>query len=159
MNAAVDIGVNGLGWTVDDVGSYLDELGLNSEGAQELYDFVIDTPGIILPYGVGLTEFMLLREKAELETGENFNVVDYHRVLLDNGPRPFEMVEKDVQDYIDGNYDPNHPEPTEPPTEQEILLNAFKVPLLIGAGVLALIVFGIIALVVHHKSKKKHETQ
>ena len=101
MNAAVDVGVNGLGWKEDDIKAYLEDLGLNGEGAKDLYDFVCDTPGIIVPYGYGLAEFLKLREKAEYEMGDNFNAVDFNTVLLTYGDRPFKVVEADVNKYIE----------------------------------------------------------
>lgn len=54
LSAAVDLGVNGLGWSTKDVSKYLDNLDLNSSIAKDLYDFATLQPGTILPYGVGL---------------------------------------------------------------------------------------------------------
>ncbi len=100
MNAAADLGVNGLGWKVGDLEDYLDDLGLNSAIAQDLMDFVIDDPGMIVPYGYGMVRFLNLREKAEKALGKDFDVVEFNEVLLTYGSRPFEQVEADVDEYI-----------------------------------------------------------
>ena len=101
MNAAADLGVNGLGWTVDDLGEYLGEIGLNAEVAEPLYDFVVEKPGVIIPYGVGLAQFLELRDYAVEELGDNFNYKDFHEVLMTYGDRPFETVKKDVEAYVE----------------------------------------------------------
>lgn len=109
MNAAADIGVNGLGWSEKELGDYLNDLGLNSEIASDLYDFVMDTPGVIVPYGVGLVQFMTIRDEAEKALQSQFDAVEFNRVLLTDGDRPFELVRKDVQKWID-SFDPSQRE-------------------------------------------------
>ena len=101
MNAAADLGVNGLGWTVDDLAEYLDGVGLNAEVADALYDYVVENPGIIIPYGVGLAQFLELRDYAIEELGDNFNYKDFHEVLMTYGDRPFETVKRDVEAYVE----------------------------------------------------------
>ncbi|MBP3891579.1 MAG: DUF885 domain-containing protein [Solobacterium sp.] len=100
MDAWIDLGVNGLGWTIEDVERELEALDLNPENAQSLYDFVIGRPASILPYGIGMAQFFRLRGKAEEALGDAFDVVEFNRVLLENGDRPFEVVERDVDAYI-----------------------------------------------------------
>ena len=99
-DAAVDLGVNGLGWDIDDIENFLDQVGLNSDYAQDLMDFVVERPGLILPYGCGLMRFWNLRENAEKQLGNKFDAKAFHTVLLSGGSRPFEMVEADVEQYI-----------------------------------------------------------
>ena len=99
-DAAVDLGVNGLGWTVDDLADWLNSLGLNPASAQDLYDFVINYPGMLLPYGVGMARFMTMRQIAEEELGSDFNLKEFHQAMLKNGSRPFEDVQKDLNDYL-----------------------------------------------------------
>jgi uncharacterized protein (DUF885 family) len=42
-----------------------------------------------------------LREKARTELGEKFNIKDFHNIILRNGPMPFEIMEREVQKYIE----------------------------------------------------------
>ncbi len=99
-DAAVDLGVNGLGWTVDDVADWLNSIGLNPASAEQLYDFVIDYEGLLLPYGVGMARFMTMRNIAEEQLGAKFNLKDFHSAMLKNGDRPFEEVQKDFSAYL-----------------------------------------------------------
>ncbi len=100
MGAAIDLGVNGLGWSVEDTEDYLDDLGLNSEIAEDLYEFVVTRPGSILPYGVGLAEYENLRVDTMKSLGKKFDLKEFNTVLLEGGARPFARVEKDVESYV-----------------------------------------------------------
>lgn len=99
-DCAVDLGVNGLGWSVEDVRKYLQEIGMNADAAPLLYDFVLGRPGLLLPYGYGLLMMYNMRGKAEAALGDAFDLKDYHEVILTYGDRPFDLVEEDVDAYI-----------------------------------------------------------
>ena len=149
MNAACDVGVNGLGWDVNEVKEYLEGLGLNGEMAQDLYDFVCEAPGVIVPYGAGLAQFLRLREKAEYEMGDNFNVKDFNNVLLTYGDRPFEIVEKNVNDYIETGRvnEPKDPysDIENPPLNDYIVESGFWKYALIPLGFLGVALIAFIA--------------
>lgn len=100
LDAAIDLGVNGLGWGTSDVTDYLTELGLDESGAKDYYDFVTSQPGEILPYGVGLAMFEHLEDKAKETLGDAFDQKAFNTVLLDGGSRPFGVVEDDVDAYL-----------------------------------------------------------
>jgi len=100
MDAAVDLGVNGLGWEKSDVAQYLDGLGLNSSIAGDLYEFVTSDPGTILPYGVGLAKYTQMKEDAMKTLGDDFDLKEYNEVLLTYGDRPFAVVEQDIENWI-----------------------------------------------------------
>ena len=100
MNAYCDLGVNGLGWTEQELADKLNALGLNGEAAQSLYEFVISRPGMILPYGIGMAFLQKQRAKAYASLEEDFDIVEFNDILLKNGDRPLEIVEKDVDAYI-----------------------------------------------------------
>lgn len=117
LQAAVDLGINGKGWTVEEAGEYLEKNGFNSALASMVYDYVTQDPALLVPYGVGLAQFGLLREKAENTLGDSFDIVDYHRVLLTYGDRPFQIVERDVDAYLNGGTVAVTPAPEEKPEE------------------------------------------
>ena len=98
--AMVDLAVNGLGWDEDDLANYVYNLGMNSDYVVELIDYVIARPGMILPYGCGLMRFWNLRKEAMEKLGDRFDLLAFNTVLLSGGPRTFEAVEKDVDQYI-----------------------------------------------------------
>ena len=103
MDAAADLAVNGLGYTVEDLADWLDQLGLNSDSAQSLYDFVVSQPGVILPYGYGMAKFLTYQQEAEDALGSSYDAVEFNTVLLTGGARTFEQLDKDVENYIKGS--------------------------------------------------------
>ncbi len=173
INAYADLGVNGLGWDVQTLSDNMDKMGLSGESiAQSLYDYVIEKPGMILPYGIGMMKMQSLRAKTYTALGEKFNETTLDSVLLTYGPRPFETVEKDVDDFIklkgfevpetyemmadyidtlidrqDSTADPNYIDPTIPEDNKLSWL-----PLAIGGGVVVLV--GVIGVLVYLKKKE-----
>ena len=96
----IDIGVNALGWSLADVADELDKMYLNSEIAQDLYNEAVDTPGRLLNYGCGLAQFLALRYRTEDTLGNDFDPVEFNRVLLTYGDRDFEVVESDLNEWV-----------------------------------------------------------
>lgn len=159
LDAVVDLAVNGLGYSESDLARYLDGLGLNSSIASDLISFVEDTPGILLPYGIGLAKFISIRNEAEEQLKDQFDLKEFHTVLLNNGSRPFDSVEKDVNNWIN-NYDheSDHsssasPEQSAVPSTNEQNFNGseFFIGLGIGGGIVLLI---IILSVIRNKRRR-----
>lgn len=154
LSAAVDLGVNGLGWSTKDVSKYLDRLDLNSSIAKDLYDFATLQPGTILPYGVGIAMFELLENKAKNALGNDFDQKAFNEVLLNDGNRPFEVVEDDVNAYcgIDGNDENNiishRSNNKETPVKEDVNW------LLYGACGCGIIVIGAMGVILYVKSRK-----
>lgn len=154
LSAVVDLGVNGLGWSTKDVSKYLDRLDLNSSIAKDLYDFATLQPGTILPYGVGIAMFELLENKAKNALGNDFDQKAFNEVLLNDGNRPFEVVEDDVNAYcgIDGNDENNiishRSNNKETPVKEDVNW------LLYGACGCGIIVIGAMGVILYVKSRK-----
>lgn len=154
LSAAVDLGVNGLGWSTKDVSKYLDRLDLNSSIAKDLYDFATLQPGTILPYGVGVAMLELLEKKAKNALGNDFDQKAFNEVLLNDGNRPFEVVEDAVNAYcgIDGNDENNiishRFNSKETPVKEDVNW------LLYGACGCGIIVLGVMGVILYVKSRK-----
>ncbi len=173
INAYADLGVNGLGWDVSALQEKMDTMGLNGESiAQTLYDYVVEKPGMILPYGIGMMKMQSLRAKTYTALGDKFNETTLDSVLLTYGPRPFETVEKDIDDFIklkgfevpesydmmadymatlidrqDSTADPNYIDPTIPEDNKMGWL-----PIALGGGVVVLV--GVIGVLIYLKKKE-----
>ena len=101
MYGAADIAVNGLGYTVEDVGEWLETVGFNKSFAQDIHDVSIEMPGSYLPYGYGVCKFWEFRERVQSALGDDFDLEEFHYQVLNNGPRPFGMVEDDLKAYVE----------------------------------------------------------
>lgn len=100
LHGRIDLGIHAEGWTVEDVRSYLSQQGMNATAADGLYTLLAGDPGVYLSYSVSYLEMQDLRDYAEEELGEKFDVVKYHKAVLDAGPCKFEQLKKRVDKYI-----------------------------------------------------------
>ena len=103
IQAAFDVAVNGLGYDVAKLQEWCDTVGLSlkEEDIKDLYNAAIEAPGEILPYGFGQMKFLEYRERVMNSLGDAYDEVDFHRQLLENGPRPFEVIEDDLARYCE----------------------------------------------------------
>ena len=99
----IDMAVNYMGYDLDATKDLMDQMGLDSDYAEELYEYVISMPAIYCRYGVGFVTFYNLREKAKEELGDKFDYVSFSDTILKNGPLPFNILEGAVNEYIDEN--------------------------------------------------------
>jgi len=102
LQSWLDIAYNGLGYTDEQVLSELQAIGLgNGIDIEAVKTSVLDMPGQILPYGYGMAKFWELRERTESALEGEMDLEQFHLTLLTNGPRPFNLVEKDVAAYVE----------------------------------------------------------
>lgn len=152
LDAVADLYVNGLGYTEEKVGDYLENMGLNRELASPLYDFVANNPGMLLPYGIGLMEFQNLRAKAEAALGTDFDTVEFHKVVLDNGDRQFELVKNDVAEWIESKGGNSAIEPeTEP-----VPAPAGQISIWVYAAGAGIVIVGLIAAILALRSRRRN---
>ena len=57
-------------------------------------------PGQACAYKVGMLKILELRARAEKELGKKFDHREFHDVVLKNGALPLEILEEQVNDYI-----------------------------------------------------------
>ena len=102
LHAYIDIMVNDQGWDISQIHnlitSYYDHP--DQEFSAALYEAMVDNPSNYLEYYVGYLEFSDMREKAEEALGEAFDLMEFHRFLLDTGPAPFSVLRKGLERWI-----------------------------------------------------------
>ncbi|MGG4343032.1 DUF885 domain-containing protein [Paenibacillus lautus] len=98
INTVIDTGIHGLKWTREQANEYL--VRVIGRGDDAFIDSVIAFPGKTIPYTIGYDQFESLREKAESELGDRFDIKAFHSVLLRNGNMPFPILEQQVKQYI-----------------------------------------------------------
>lgn len=102
LHAYIDIMVNDQGWDISQIHnfitSYYDDP--DQEFSAALYEAMVDNPSNYLEYYVGYLEFSDMREKAEEALGETFDLMEFHRFLLDTGPAPFSVLRKGLERWI-----------------------------------------------------------
>lgn len=100
-----DIGIHYDGWDFDQFMNYLTTMGfaLEEEDARKQYNQLWANPAAFQPYYVGYLEISNLKEKAQEELGDKFSELDFHKALLSGGNAPFNVVEENINDYINEN--------------------------------------------------------
>ncbi len=101
--ALIDIGIHYEGWTIDELASFMEEMGLSPESAELLYEQIQANPAAFLPYYVGYAEIAELKEKAQEALGDNFTDLGFHQALLEAGASTFDVLERHIDRYIEAN--------------------------------------------------------
>jgi len=97
----VDTGIHAKKWTRDEaVQYYLDNIP-NPEGdIRAEIDRYIVWPGQATAYKIGMLKIQALKAKSETALGDNFDLAEFHDVILANGSVPLAILEDLVDDWI-----------------------------------------------------------
>jgi uncharacterized protein (DUF885 family) len=57
-------------------------------------------PGQACAYKIGMMKILELRERAKKEMGDQFDLKQFHNVVLKNGAVPLDILEELINDYI-----------------------------------------------------------
>jgi len=97
----VDTGIHTKKWTREEaVQYYLDNIP-NPEGdVRAEIDRYIVWPGQATAYKIGMLKIQDLRSDAEMRLGEQFDIREFHDVVLANGSVPLKVLEELVNDWV-----------------------------------------------------------
>ena len=96
----VDTGIHWAGWSRNEAVEYMRDLGFDRGMVEAQIDRYIAWPGQAPAYLVGMLEILRLREKAEAELGDRFDLVGFHDALLSQGSVPVALLEDVVDLWI-----------------------------------------------------------
>jgi uncharacterized protein (DUF885 family) len=101
VRLVVDTGIHAKRWTREEAIDYmLQNTGLaESDVVAEIERYIVD-PGQATSYKVGMMEILRLREEAKQALGEDFDLREFHDVILKNGDLPLVAVRELVMKYI-----------------------------------------------------------
>jgi len=99
----IDPGLHYFGWTRQQAIDYMaSNTSLSMHEVNTEIDRYIGWPGQAVSYKIGELKIRELRKKAEDELGENFNIKDFHDLILSYGSIPLSTLERIVDEYIGG---------------------------------------------------------
>lgn len=94
----MDISIHYDGLHEADIISNLARFGITDKNsAREIYRYISEEPANYLKYYVGYLEFLELKEKAQQQLGNNFDLKEFHTFLLETGPAPFSVLADRLQ--------------------------------------------------------------
>jgi uncharacterized protein (DUF885 family) len=100
----VDTGMHALGWSRERAIEFLvDNTAKTENDIVVEIDRYIVWPGQALAYKIGELEILKLREKAQAELGERFDVRAFHNELLDEGALPLDLLERHADRWIEAS--------------------------------------------------------
>jgi len=89
----VDIGVNYYAWDLDATAKFLSGYSITEEETiKEIFNAMVAEPANYLSYYVGYLEFMELRNYSMETLGDDFDLKEFHKQILEIGPAPFSII-------------------------------------------------------------------
>jgi uncharacterized protein (DUF885 family) len=101
VRLVTDTGLHSKRWTREQAIQYFRDNSLLSERdiVKEVERY-INNPGQATSYKIGQLKIFELRERAQRELGDRFDIREFHEVVLGNGALPLDVLESQVEAYI-----------------------------------------------------------
>lgn len=101
MRLVVDTGIHAFGWSRDKAIDFMkSNSGLSEKNIINEVDRYINWPGQALAYKMGELKIKELRALSEKELGSEYDIRDFHDVVLREGAIPLPVLESNVKKYI-----------------------------------------------------------
>ena len=97
ISSLMDVAIHYYGYSRADVAAYLIQLGFSDTTQTDaLYDAILEAPANYLKYYGGYLGFLDLRDAYAEKEKERFTLKDFHEKVLEVGPAPFSVLEKQL---------------------------------------------------------------
>ena len=101
VRLVVDTGIHAKQWTREEsIDFYVNNTPNAEADARKMVERHIVMPSQATAYKIGMNKILELREKAKTALGDDFDIREFHDVVLANGPVPLNVLEQFVDDYI-----------------------------------------------------------
>jgi len=101
VRLVVDTGIHEKRWTREQAIAYMqDKTGMGAKEVTAEIERYIVAPGQACAYKVGMLKIQELRSRSEKELGPRFDLKEFHDAILKNGALPLEILEEQVNAYI-----------------------------------------------------------
>ena len=102
IRLVLDTGLHYKGWTEEEAVQYFMENSpsANAQIRSEVQRYIV-WPGQATGYKIGMLKIIELREKAEAELGEKFDIKGFHDTILGSGQMPLNILERQIDDWIE----------------------------------------------------------
>lgn len=101
VRLVVDTGIHAKRWTREQAIAYMrEQTGMGEKEVRSEIERYIVNPGQACAYKIGMLKIQELRTRAQQELGDKFDQREFHETLLKNGSLPLEILEEQVNEYI-----------------------------------------------------------
>lgn len=98
----VDTGIHAFGWTREKAVNYMaDNTALSLHEVNTEIDRYISWPGQALAYKIGELKIRELRKKVQEKLGSQFDIREFHEIILEKGTVTLGILERRIEDYIE----------------------------------------------------------
>ncbi len=106
IRLVVDTGIHSKKWSREEAIDYYVANSPNAESdAVKMVERHIVMPGQATAYKIGMNEILKLREEAKKELGEDFDIREFHEVVLTNGSVPLNVLSDFVAEWVENKQD------------------------------------------------------
>ena len=106
IRLVVDTGIHYKGWSRDDaINLFIENTAKSKLDIENEVDRYIAWPGQALAYKIGQLKILELRQKAERELGDKYDIKDFHHEILKRGSVPLDILEGYINDWISETLD------------------------------------------------------
>ena len=106
IRLVVDTGMHYNGWSRDDaINLFIENTAKSKLDIENEVDRYIAWPGQALAYKIGQLKILELRQKAERELGDKYDIKDFHHEILKRGSVPLDILEGYINDWISETLD------------------------------------------------------
>lgn len=101
MRLVVDTGLHRKRWTPQQAEDYMiEKTGMNPSDVRVEINRYLVQPGQASSYKIGHLEILRLREHAQQQLGEDFDIRQFHDRVLGNGALPLSVLEHVIAEWI-----------------------------------------------------------
>ena len=101
LRLVVDSGLHGLGWSEKQAINYMLNNSSSPEPTvrSEVHRYLL-SPGQASSYKAGMLRILSMRARAEAELGENFDIREFHDLILEGGSLPLPVLDRRIDFWI-----------------------------------------------------------
>ena len=97
LSSLCDLYVNYKNYDENALVNYLQTYGIDKDGAQNLYRYVIENPTTYLSYSIGYYELDQLKQTMSDSLGKAFKISDFHEAVLNVGSCNFSILRQEIE--------------------------------------------------------------
>jgi uncharacterized protein (DUF885 family) len=99
VRLVADTGIHAKGWTREEARSYMAQAMGPGFFSHEVERYVV-IPAQATGYKIGMLKILELRQRAMDALGDQFDIKEFHNIVIGNGSIPLEILERLVDEYI-----------------------------------------------------------